>query len=314
MGNKWATIASHLPGRTDNEIKNHWNTRLRKRLAHIAFDNIFHNMHRYGLQRSLASTIQNPYRQLMGSTSIPTASFSLTHSPLNGGDSRDKLCKRACDGNVPDSNYTQARSFRPSLADDFFVTHIAQWERARLEAEALSPRLSNDLSVCPQRPFPIEQASDRDEKNSSMDRQSFHAHEGNGTSYPQHKDKLHDTSCTAVTGGVVDAGSKRPDQGTKRRRTQGNDENLQNLFPKEVLVEMCPLTHSFDCHDDMQKTLATHCNDDLEKTLATNSVDDLTTVSSPTMCSDSLFSLWYYLEHGYPLSPSRSCSLESSSG
>ncbi|KAF8115612.1 hypothetical protein N665_0025s0080 [Sinapis alba] len=41
-GNKWSVIAKHLPKRTDNEVKNYWNTRLKKRLIDQGIDPLTH--------------------------------------------------------------------------------------------------------------------------------------------------------------------------------------------------------------------------------------------------------------------------------
>ncbi|KAK9064553.1 hypothetical protein SSX86_015935 [Deinandra increscens subsp. villosa] len=37
-GNSWSKIARHLPGRTDNEIKNYWRTRVQKQARHLKID------------------------------------------------------------------------------------------------------------------------------------------------------------------------------------------------------------------------------------------------------------------------------------
>ncbi|XP_059634139.1 transcription factor MYB17 [Cornus florida] len=81
LGNRWAAIASQLPGRTDNEIKNLWNTHLRKRLLCMGI---------------------NPQ----------------THEP---------------------ASITYGPTIKPPSSPS--TRHMAQWESARLEAEA---RLSRE--------------------------------------------------------------------------------------------------------------------------------------------------------------------------
>lgn len=79
---RWSAIAAHLPKRTDNEIKNYWNTHLKKRLAKMGIDPVTHKLQKAILGSAIAGTT--------------------TMDPKN-------------------------------LSN---LSHVAQWESARLQAEA----------------------------------------------------------------------------------------------------------------------------------------------------------------------------------
>lgn len=74
LGNKWSAIAARLPGRTDNEIKNYWNTHIRKRLLRMGLDPVTHSprLDLLDLSSILSSSLYNQsqinFSRLMGAT------------------------------------------------------------------------------------------------------------------------------------------------------------------------------------------------------------------------------------------------------
>jgi myb proto-oncogene protein len=71
VGNKWSLIAGRLPGRTDNEIKNYWNTHIKRKLLSKGIDPQSHrplgqpyNSNNIAVSRSLPDNeipaLQNP--------------------------------------------------------------------------------------------------------------------------------------------------------------------------------------------------------------------------------------------------------------
>jgi myb proto-oncogene protein len=56
---RWSLIAAQLPGRTDNDVKNHWNTKLKKKLSGMGIDPVTHKPFSH-LMAEIATTLAPP--------------------------------------------------------------------------------------------------------------------------------------------------------------------------------------------------------------------------------------------------------------
>ncbi|XP_066393972.1 transcription repressor MYB6-like [Miscanthus floridulus] len=84
IGSRWSIIAAQLPGRTDNDIKNYWSTKLKKKLMHSLQPYTTHNHHSFTVS-SAAAAVTSPEAAPIMSLQHLSSPHDYSHLYSGGG-------------------------------------------------------------------------------------------------------------------------------------------------------------------------------------------------------------------------------------
>ncbi|EOA35750.1 hypothetical protein CARUB_v10020983mg [Capsella rubella] len=78
LGNRWSLIAGRLPGRTDNEVRIHWETYLKRKLIKMGIDPTNHRLHHHASY--ISRRCPNPSHKELETKIISDQSSSVSES------------------------------------------------------------------------------------------------------------------------------------------------------------------------------------------------------------------------------------------
>ncbi|CAN0842713.1 Transcription factor MYB93 [Linum grandiflorum] len=189
---RWSKIATHFPGRTDNEIKNYYNTHIRKKLMQMGIDPYTHKPRTDHLrqEQDIANQIVN-FSQLIGvANQLSNATnISSTSSTLNilenflaaSSTMQQQIVTHSVLQQLLLNNYNQTTSHSPLLlqGQDSATTRIfSLQDQLLLLARVLNPIATSAATDCQKSSYNSLQVpiANNDEKSSLL----FNSNDENG--------------------------------------------------------------------------------------------------------------------------------------